>query len=449
MRRLVAGLAIVLVSVTAFVDQLGAQDFGPLRDQDYRDGGQPDGQLVELGRLLFFDEVMSGNRNISCATCHHPDFFSGDGLSLGLGEGGRGIGLARTTGRGGSRVRERVPRNAPALFNIGARQQSVMFHDGRVEAARGQASGFRTPAGDQTPQGLSDVVAAQALFPLVSGTEMAGQRGENEIGRAVARGEISGAGGAWDLVVDRLRAIPEYVARFRRVFDDVGGSEDMSIAHAANAIAAFESSAFRSDQSPFDRFLRAEPGALTPQQDRGRRLFYGRADCSRCHSGPLQTDNRFHSIAMPQIGPGKGDGFDGHEDFGRERVTGDPRDRYRFRTPSLRNVELTGPWGHSGAYATLEAMVRHYDNPQREIREYDQGQAILPSRRNLNLLDFLVMDDPARVARIADSNQARPTRLNGQDVDDLVAFLRALTDPRAYTLGAEAPVSVPSGLLTR
>lgn len=449
MRRFVIVALTIILGSLHHVQPLVAQQFGPLRDRDFRDGGQADAELVELGRLLFFDEILSGNRNISCATCHHPTFFTGDGLSLGLGEGGRGLGVDRTTGTGRTRARERVPRNAPALFNLGALEIRSLFHDGRVEVAPGAPSGFRTPAGTDLPIGLDSVVAVQALFPLVSDLEMAGERGENEIGRAVARGEIAGAGGAWDLVAERLRTIPGYVDRFERAFDDIRGAEDLTIVHAANALAAFEEATFRADQSPFDRYLRGEPGALTPQQDRGRQLFYGRADCSRCHAGPLQTDHRFHSIAMPQIGPGKGDGADGHEDFGRERVTGNRADRYRFRTPSLRNVELTGPWGHDGAYATLEAMVRHYDNPGRAIRDYDRTQAILPSRRSLNLLDFLVMEDPARVDAIAGSNQARPVRLSPQDVADLVAFLRSLTDPRAYTLVDEVPTRVPSGLVTR
>ena len=71
---------------------------------------------------------------------------------------------------------------------------------------------------------------------------------------------------------------------------------------------------------------------------RGMELFYGKAKCATCHSGVLQTDQEFHAIAMPQVGPGKGHGDSGHEDFGRGAVTGDVADRYRFRTPSLRNV---------------------------------------------------------------------------------------------------------------
>jgi len=88
----------------------------------------------------------------------------------------------------------------------------------------------------------------------------------------------------------------------------------------------------------------------------GMKLFYQskerRAACAECHSGKFQTDHSFHAIAMPQVGPGKGDGDTvtvmGHDDYGREQVTGDSADRYTFRTPTLHNVTLTAPYGHSG-----------------------------------------------------------------------------------------------------
>jgi len=452
--RLVVAVALALLVGALFVPSStdaqngGGPNFGPVRNTDYLQNGNYDTDLVELGRLLFFDEVLSGNRNISCATCHHPDNATGDALSLPLGEGGVGLGVARTAGAGDSRVHQRVPRNAPALFNLGARQFRALFHDGRVAIDPGATSGFATPAGDDLPTGLDSVLAAQALFPITSTIEMAGQRGANEIGRAAARGRLAGDQGVWNLLAQRLRDIPEYVSLFQNAFDDVGDASDLTMAHAANAIATFEMDAFRSDDSPFDRFLRGNNAAISPQQRRGMNLFYGRAGCARCHSGAFQTDRRFHSIAMPQIGPGTGDGVDGREDFGREKVTGNRADRYEFRTPSLRNVELTSPYGHSGAYATLEAMVRHYRNPEQEIRDYDPAQLILPSRPYLDRFDLIVMGDPGRVAAIAASNDARPARLNNQDRADLVAFLRTLTDPSARDLSSQVPGRVPSGFLT-
>ena len=81
-------------------------------------------------------------------------------------------------------------------------------------------------------------------------------------------------------------------------------------------------------------------------------LFYGKANCSSCHAGALFTDHQFHATGQPQVGPGKAARFQSHSrDLGRFRVTGNIKDKYAFRTPSLRNVELTGPWGHAGAYA--------------------------------------------------------------------------------------------------
>ncbi len=421
----------------------------PVVDADYRNGGQFDANVVELGRLLFFDEILSGNRNISCATCHNPLAFTGDGLSLPLGEGGLGLAKARTTGSRRAGVEARVPPNAPPLFNLGARQFDRMFHDGRVAADASQPSGFLSPAGDALPLGLDSALAAQAMFPPTSGTEMAGQADENEIGAAAAAGRLAGEDGVWDLLAGRLRDIPEYVGLFQGAFRSVRRAEHISFVHVANAIAQFEAATWRSDGSPFDRFLRGDRAALNAAQQRGMNVFYRRGSCSRCHAGQFQTDQRFHAIAMPQIGPGTGDGPDGHDDFGREKVTGSRQDRFEFRTPSLRNVELTGPWGHDGAYGSLEAIVRHYRNPGNTIRDYDRSQAYLPSRGDLDALDFVVMNDPARVAAIAAENDARPMRMSDQDIADVVAFLRALTDPAMLDLSGDVPARVPSGLSTQ
>ena len=140
-------------------------------------------------------------------------------------------------------------------------------------------------------------------------------------------------------------------------------ASDIILVHAANAIAAFEASQWRTDQSPFDQYLQGSEDALNASQLRGMKLFYGKAECADFHSGQLLTDQSFHAIGMPQLGPGKGDGVDGYEDFGRERVTGESRDRYKFRTPALRNVALTGPWGHAGSYRRLKDVVMHHLQP--------------------------------------------------------------------------------------
>lgn len=151
-------------------------------------------------------------------------------------------------------------------------------------------------------------------------------------------------------------------------------------------------------------------------------------------------------MAMPQIGPGKGDGASGHEDFGRERVTGEEADRFCFRTPTLRNVALTGPWGHTGAYNTLQAIVEHMLDPVESLVTYDQSQAVLPSREDLDAVDFMVQDDPELVADIAVACEGEAVSLRPRQVDQLMEFIQALTDPWSLDLRDDVPESVPSGL---
>ncbi len=419
----------------------------PVTDGDFRDNGEPNAAMVSLGRFLFFDKILSGNRNISCATCHHALTDTGDGLSLPIGEGGRGLGVTRDTGIDGDAIHERVPRNAPPVFNLGAAEFETLFHDGRVERLPAPTlehpTGVRSPAGTALPPGLTNVLAVQAMFPVTSATEMAGQAGENSIADAAAANNLPAV---WELIAQRLRETPDYVDLFVQAFDDVDQANQITFVHAANAIAAFEAATWRFDNSPFDRWLRGDKLALSGQQLRGLKLFYGSAGCADCHSGKFQTDQGFHAIAMVQIGPGKGDGIDGREDFGRERVSGDSADRFNFRTPTLRNVELTAPYGHSGAYDTLDAVVRHHLDPAASLESYDQSQAVLPPRPDLDLLDFVVMDDSARLAEIAARNALSPVDLSDQEIEDLIAFLRALTDPAAIDLRQDVPLTLPSGL---
>jgi cytochrome c peroxidase len=289
------------------------------------------------------------------------------------------------------------------------------------------------------------------MFPVTSATEMAGQVGENPIADAVAAGNIAGLDGAWDQLADRLRAIPKYVDMFLTAFDDINNASDITYAHAANAISAFERAYGRADNSPFDHYLRGDYNAMSNNARKGMKLFYNSrgkgASCGDCHSGVLQTDHSFHAIAMPQIGPGRGDGFDGHEDFGREQVTGEPTDRYKFRTPSLRNVVLNGPYGHTGAFNTLRAVVEHHIDTVNSITNYDRNQVKLPSRPNLSKLDFIVMDDPARVAGIALYSELPDVmKYSSRDVDLIIEFLYALTDPSSIENRDDVPASVPSGL---
>ncbi len=443
LRAVRLAVAVLIGSAVGCASVAGELPQAP-RDSDFRD---PPPAQVELGRFLFFDPVLSGNRNIACADCHHPRFATGDGISLSVGEGGLGLGPDRTTGTGKTLVEARVPRNSPALFNLGAREFTVMFHDGRLERDPAQPSGFRNPLGPDLPPGFAGVLSMQAMFPVTSPDEMAGQYNENSVAKAARRGDIVGPDGVWAQLAGRLSETPEYASLFEQAFDDVEGPDDITFVHAANAMAAFIAVAWRADDSPFDRHLRGQTNALSAQERRGMDLFYGKAGCSTCHAGPFQTDHRFHAIAMPQIGPGKKARFETHNrDVGRMRVTGRDADAFRFRTPSLRNVALTAPYGHSGAYSSLEAVVRHHLDPTGSLAAYDPGQAVLPAHPGLADPDFAVLEDPAERAAIAAANELQPVLLDNGEVAALIAFLHALTDPRSGDLSGDIPARVPSGL---
>ncbi len=411
---------------------LQAKDFEPF-----------DPVQAELGRLLFYDPILSGNKNISCATCHHPDHGSSDGLSLGVGEGGEGIGPKRTTGTGSDRIRKRIPRNAPALWNLGAREISVMFHDGRVTRSDIYENGFNTPAQEWLPEGLSGLLAVQALFPLTSQFEMAGDPVENEVAGA-AYDRIDAV---WPILAKRVRVIPEYGAMFVDAFDDVSKPDDITIVHIANALAAFEISEYQSFDSRFDRYLAGDLSALDDTERAGLELFYGKAGCADCHSGSLLTDQKFYALMLPHFGPGRTRQWDSIvRDVGHMAVSDRLDDAYRFRTPSLRNVALTGPYGHNGAYRTLEGVVRHHLDPRGAFVSWKKDQAVLPSAPWIEYKDFVSFDDLRERARLASRLDIAPVALKDPEIEALVAFLGALTGTESIKGRLGRPQTVPSGL---
>lgn len=412
----------------------------PVTDADY---APVDMGAVRLGRLLFNDPILSGNRNISCAGCHHPRFATADGVSLGLGEGSTGIGPDRRADPANP-PEARIPRNAPALFNLGAREFRVMFHDGRVEVDPAAPHGMRTPLGEDMEPGFDSALAAQAMFPVVSPDEMAGHTRENDVAQAVRKGRIAGPGGAWALIAARVAAIPDYAAMAQSVWPAIGTTRDLAYTDIANAIAAFTAHEWRSDDSPFDAHLRGQ-APLTGPAAQGMALFYGDGGCASCHSGAFQTDHGFHAMGVPQIGPGKALAFERHSrDLGRQGVTGRAEDAYRFRTPSLRNVLRTGPWGHDGAYSDMPSFIAAHCAAK--AAEYDRTQAVFPPLDGAS--DWDALDDPAEAAaiRAAALREARPRELSGPEIDALIAFLGALSDPVALSGRMGVPDAVPSGL---
>lgn len=272
------------------------------------------------------------------------------------------------------------------------------------------------------------------MFPPTSRDEMRGADGENEL----ADVDDADLDGIWSAIVARLVSFPEYVIMFGEAYPGTA-TGDLTMAHVGNAIAAFEANAFARTDSPFQAFLLGDDLALTNAQLRGALDFFGPvAQCSECHSGSTFTDERFHGIGMPQFGPGKGHGALGDDDFGREGFTGQPQDRYRFRTPTLLNVELTAPYGHAGQFSTLESMVAHYRDATAGLLAYDIAAHVTDP----DLIGTQVPNQAAVIARISN----RVDRPLPFDTDDMTAFMRALTADGARDLSAVTPSTVPSGL---
>ncbi len=391
---------------------------------------------VELGRMLFFDKILSGNKDISCATCHHPALGSADALPLAIGVGGQGLGVERQMGKG----RERIPRNSPDIFNRGAKEWHTMFWDNRVSGDI--MAGYESPADEKLIDGLESILAVQAMFPVTSRDEMRG-----EIGDRTVKGEINELAlisnampqVVWHRLMLRLKKIPKYIELFEAAYPGVA-LEDLGFQHAANAIAAFETEEFTFHDSPWDLYMDGVTNAIDESAKRGAVLFYGKANCSSCHSGNLMSDQQAHNIGVPQLGPGKGNSEP--LDVGRYLETGDQADAFAFRTPSLKNTAITGPWMHNGAYNTLEDAVRHHLDPKQYLQQYDASK--LPEELRATFQDNEEVKQ--RMLGQIDQRLKLEKPLAEQEIENILSFLYALTDQSALELEHLVPTKVPSGL---
>ncbi len=409
-------------------------------------------EKAQLGKKLFFTKGLGGDDDSACVTCHHPSLGGGDGLSLSIGVGAESPDLL-----GPGRFHDvdavgglydggpTVPRNAPTTFNI-AMWDQALFHDGRVESLGKTAGangddgvGIRTPDSDfgvADPNAVNDTLAAaQSRFPVTSPEEMHGfslpdQNTNDKIRDALAL---------------KLAGDVDWVAEFETAF---GAPATITYTLIAEAIGEYERSQVFVT-SPWKAYVEGDAAAISESAKHGAMLFFesiedGGANCTSCHSGDFFTDEQYHVLATPQIGRGKGDynGILTNDDFGRFRESKVATDMYRFRTPSLLNVEVTGPWGHAGAYTTLENMVRHMLNPAEAIANYDFSQ--LDSNANIQFsnmhtntqfaLDQLAVNRTNNVAEVHQN-----IVFTDDDVTDLVEFLKALTDPCVKDRSCLAP----------
>ena len=408
---------------------------GPLPSIPYPEDNRHNPSRIALGQLLFFVPILGGEsapwvkaaagedpyrfraNDMACATCHHPAFGFADGRPLSAGVSGARF---NETDLGPARVVPGpsiitgvplgiVPRNAPSIFNtafngLGSpepRSESFMFLDGRVT------------------EGLE----AQAILPITSRDEMAGDAYDGDV--------------AQDSVTARIRAIPEYVARFAQAFaGEIEDEADVDIDHIGRALAAYEREII-TPGSRYDRFVTGEFGVFNDQERLGFELFFGKGLCGDCHSGPMLSDFTMRIQGVGDDYESVHPGFEGKNgqggDFGRFHA--DPEEfadqKYAFRTLTVRMAEKTGPYFHSGSARTLREVVEFYNRGG--LGPQDISDAVLSEAG--------VTRDPS----------IRPLDLTSAEMDAIVAFMNTTTAPvRPGPSGLDltaVPERVPSGLL--
>ncbi len=426
-------------------------------------------KLAELGKLLFFDTSGGLHDDNTCAGCHAPSDGLGDTQSIAIGVQNN---LIVGRHRSGPRNQRRTPTVANTAF-----YPSLMWN-GRFSAPSGDpfdnSQGFlfpapegatRFPAGDPM---VKHLLTAQAHIPPTELVEVAGFTGtkftldppfdqfDDGQGATVPPPDASGSRNEpiRQEVLKRLNATPKYRGLFGAVFPEVANGAPIDFTMFGRAIAEFEFTMVFAN-APIDRYARGDHSALHNREKEGALIFFGKGKCVACHavggeSNEMFSDFKTYVIGVPQIapyfGPGKGNViFDGpgqDEDFGLEQVTGDPADRYKFRSSPLRNVALQPTFFHNGAFTRLEDAIRHHLNVFESARHYS---AILAGvDKDLTFRSGPVEPVLARVHPLL----ASPIDLSDDEFDNLVRFVRrGLLDERAKrkTLCSIIPSSVPSG----
>jgi cytochrome c peroxidase len=316
-------------------------------------------EKVELGRMLFWDSRLGGDASSPCVACHSPDLGWGDGGEISRGYPGT-----------------QHWRNSQTVLN--SAYYNKIFWEGSVTSLEGQAP-------------------------------------------SAAEGNVAGNGDP-SLMEMRMRFIPEYVERFKKVW----GTDWPRMTHAYMSIAAFERTIVSdAKQVPFDRYLAGDKKALSESQVRGMALFNGKAGCIQCHNGPLASNQQFYALGVPenevfkteplyqithrwehyQKGVPEPSYRDGKFDWGLFYITKNPKDVGKFRTPSLREVKYTAPYMHNGIFYTLDEVVDFYEKGGGE------GAAKSPL--------------------------IKPLGLSAQEKKDLVAFVESLSMDKPLLM--EAP----------
>lgn len=336
-------------------------------------GNKSTPEKVRLGKLLFFDPILSGNKDVSCATCHQPEFNYAEFLETSIGVNGRGSGSRRQFSE--QNDIPFVKRNSQSILNTAFNgiKNGESYH---AESA--------PMFWDLRAKGLEE----QALVPVRTLEEM--------------RGHTYPEDKVIDEIVARIRKIPAYESLFRNAF--AGDENPVNVGNLSKAIASYERTLI-ANNSRFDQYMRGDSNALTTGEKEGLNLFL-KTGCAKCHSGPMLSDFKLHTLGVP-------------DSQNRAETDAGVNNDYAFRTPTLRNLRYTGPYMHSGKFATLEQVLQFYE---------DIAGGKIP---NPNV-------KPAQVDTLATNMD-----VNFRDISRIVEFLNALNDD---DFDKSVPESVPSGL---
>jgi cytochrome c peroxidase len=438
-------------------------------------GRRIDHQLANVGRLLFFDNAHSLHRDNTCAGCHSPSNGFGDTQSIAIGVDNNGV-------VGPNRTGPRNQRRSPSVINT-AFYPKLMWN-GRffANAAPGRnlgdpfsnMFGFTFPAPEELSLSYHDhLLQAQAFIPPTELVEVAGFTGtsgtgldprfhvfDNRVGLPVPPADHSGFRNdpIRSRALEILNATPGYRLAFGRIFHEVMRGARIDFDMFGRAIAEFEFTLTFAD-APIDKFARGRHDAMTAAEKRGALVFFGDGKCITCHSTKGRSNEMFsdfenHVAGIPQLAPPFGArtsnmiydpvGEGENEDFGAMQISGDPADKYKFRSAPLRNIALSPAFFHNGAFTRLEDAIRFHLNP---AQSYDPVAAGVDT------------DLTVRMGPRIDGSYLHPLFRNGgipladPQIRDVTQFVKTgLLDPRAKkeNLCGLIPKSVPSrlGVLT-
>jgi len=433
--------------------------------------------LPQLGKHLFFSKALSANYDTACVTCHHPFFGGGDNLAIPV-----GVDAVDADLFGPGRLRANkgatqlpafgigdppMPRNSPTVFGLAFWDKSITW-DGTVFSESGTAltSGINSrivapldtppmigmlthpsiPMANAIPYeqkfaaGMS-ISAGHGLFPAAVRPAMRGNGFPTLTNDQAVRERIAARIGGYDAGAGDL-PVNNWVPLFRTAFNDNTSPPEklVSANNVSIAIAAYERTMTFTD-NPWKRYVKGDDSAIGEAAKRGALLFYrpvadGGANCASCHAGDFFTDEKNWVLAVPQIGRGKGDrnsSTDTNDDWGRGHVVSDEAEKWAYRTPTLLNVEVTGPFGHTGVFPTLEGIVRHHLNAEQSINGFSYA-TVSTAAGPLNTTNA-----PAHTAlalqRLREQRTAnkpgvlRDVSLTNEQVSELIEFMKTLTDP--------------------